>query len=311
MTEKQAEFISVEYEEELWQSGTLGEDTLDKLRDTVLFILGINLALHAGDEHHDLRCDALGKPSQLSFERDVKTGKRCLVYREDTVTKMNNGGIANLKKERKVVWVFPSENINRCPVRLVDKYVSLCPDVTEKSKNANFYLRSLEKPNPVQWYKAQAIGKNALSKVVEKLLKSANLDGYFMNHSLHRTSATRLFQAGVEKKIVREVTGHVSDVLDKYQVTSNEQKEHVSKILNLHTTPKKKEKVEKVVPKLPIPSLELSVSDVSKDAKFGLNCSCKRKEFNLRDGNQLSSMINDLVLKSGRAKIKLEIEFSD
>ena len=84
-----------------------------------LFILGINLALRAGDEHHDLRRDAPDKPSQLSFECDTKTGKRCLVYREDTVMKTNDGGISNLKKERKIVWIFPSENVVRCPVRLV------------------------------------------------------------------------------------------------------------------------------------------------------------------------------------------------
>ena len=54
MVKKQAEFISLEYEDHLWKCCTLGEDTPDKLRDTVLFVLGINLALRAGDEHHDL-----------------------------------------------------------------------------------------------------------------------------------------------------------------------------------------------------------------------------------------------------------------
>ena len=64
-----------------------------------------------------------------------------------------------MKKDRKIVWIFPSENVVRCPVRLVDKYVSLCPKVTAKTKKCNFYLRSLEKPNPAQWYSVQAVGK--------------------------------------------------------------------------------------------------------------------------------------------------------
>ena len=106
------------------------------------------------------------------------------------MTKTNDGGSTNFKKERKVVWIFPSEDINKCPVRLVDKYVSLCPEVTEKTKKHNFYLRSLEKTNPAQWFGVQPVGKNTLPKVVAKLLKSANLDGYFTNHSLCRTSAT-------------------------------------------------------------------------------------------------------------------------
>ena len=162
MVKRQAEFISLDYEEELWRKGILGEDSPDKLRDTVLFILGINLVLRAGDKHHDLRRDSPSKKSQLAFECDAESGKRCLVYCEDTITKTNDGGLSNLKKDRKIVWIFPSDNIVRCPVRLVDKYVSLCPEVTVKSKKDNFYLRSLEKPNPAQWYGEQAVGKEHL-----------------------------------------------------------------------------------------------------------------------------------------------------
>ena len=54
MIRRQAEFISIDYENELWHSGVLGEDSPDKLKDTIMFLLGINLVLRAGDEHHDL-----------------------------------------------------------------------------------------------------------------------------------------------------------------------------------------------------------------------------------------------------------------
>ena len=53
-THKQAQVISMNYENELWSKGVLGEDTPDKLCSTVLFLLGINLALRAGDEHQAL-----------------------------------------------------------------------------------------------------------------------------------------------------------------------------------------------------------------------------------------------------------------
>ena len=74
-----------------------------------------------------------------------------MVYREDTVTKTNDGGLRHMRKDRKIVWIFPSKNINRCPVRLIDKYMSLYPSVGKNGKS-NFYLRSLEKTNPAQWY---------------------------------------------------------------------------------------------------------------------------------------------------------------
>ena len=71
------------------------------------------------------------KMSQLQFQQNSK-GQKCLVYTEDTVTKANDGGLANMKNEWKVVWVYPSKNINRCTVRLVEKYIKLCPPYFKK-----------------------------------------------------------------------------------------------------------------------------------------------------------------------------------
>ena len=225
MTVRKAEFIPISFENKLWEKGILGEDNPDKLCDTVLFLIGINCGLRAVEEHHDLWRDAPGKPSQFSFKRN-ETGKRCLVYEEDMVTKTNDGGLASMRKERKISWVYPNKDINRCPVRLVDKYISLCPAASSKTK-PNFCLRSLEKTNPAQWYSTRVVGVNTLHKVVSSMLKSAKLDGFFTNHSLRRSGTTHLFQAGVDRKIVKEYTGHRSDAVDQYQITSNEQKRQV------------------------------------------------------------------------------------
>ena len=145
------------------------------------------------------------KPSQLSFENNQK-GDKCLVFREDTCTKTNDGGIGQMRKERKVVWIFPSKNINRCPVHLVEKYLGLCPK--NYHKKANFYLQSLKVTNPKQWYSREVLGQCSVKKVVKDLLMSAKIDGYFTNHSRRRTGGTHLFQAGVERKLVKEFTGH-------------------------------------------------------------------------------------------------------
>ena len=89
---KQAELITYAQENLLWKEGHLGEQNPDQLRETVLYLLGVNLALRAGDEHYLLRREIPGKASQLSFEHNTD-GVRCLVYREDTCTKTNDGGI--------------------------------------------------------------------------------------------------------------------------------------------------------------------------------------------------------------------------
>ena len=129
------------------------------------------------------------KCSQLQFKRN-SAGQKCLVYTEDTVTKANDGGLKNMKSDRKIVWVYPSKNVNRCPVRLVQKYINLCPNYHKK---ANFYLKSLQKPRINQWYAGQVVGQNTLGKVIKTMLYDARIDGYFTGHSLRRSGTTRLF----------------------------------------------------------------------------------------------------------------------
>ena len=79
---------------------------------------------------------------------------------------------------------------------------------------------------------------------MKQILMSAEIDGYFTNHSLCRSSCTRLFQAGVDRKIVTEMFRHRSDAIDKYQVTSEFQKKHVSNMISNETEPKEAKVVE-------------------------------------------------------------------
>ena len=48
---RQADLITVEMENDLWRRGFLGEDTPDKLRTTVYFILGISCYLRSVQDH--------------------------------------------------------------------------------------------------------------------------------------------------------------------------------------------------------------------------------------------------------------------
>ena len=167
------------------------------------------------------------RDSQLLFQRDSK-GVCCLVYSEDTCTKSNDGGLAQMRNNRKIVWVYPSDNVERCSVCLVDKYISLCPCYFKKS---NFYLQSKQRLNLAQWYSEQVVGSNSLGKVVKQLLSDAKIDGYFTNLSLKRSAPTRLFQAGVKCKLVKEVTEYRSDAVDSYQITSEDQHCNLSEII--------------------------------------------------------------------------------
>jgi len=71
-----------------------------------------------------------------------------------------------------------------------------------------FYLRPREKPTGDVWYTAVAIGHNSLGNTVKRLCDSAGVQGYFTNHSLGASTATRLFEAGVDEQLIMLRTGH-------------------------------------------------------------------------------------------------------
>ena len=169
--------LSLDQQNIMWEHNILGDSNPDQLRDTVLFLLGIHVGLCTGDEHYNLHRDTESVPSQLLFKRNNK-GVRCLVYTEDSTTKANDGGINSMRKEHKIVWVYPSSNKVCCPVCIIDKNMSLLPPVKVSSK-PNFYLRNLSKLTPAQWYGEQVIGLNISRKTLGKLAENAKIEGFF------------------------------------------------------------------------------------------------------------------------------------
>ena len=55
---RHAEVLSSNHEKLMWEKGILGETTPTKLRETVLFLIGIHVGLRAGNEHYNLRHDS-------------------------------------------------------------------------------------------------------------------------------------------------------------------------------------------------------------------------------------------------------------
>ena len=302
---KQAELLSFDVENKLWTSGILGEESPDQLRNTVLFLIGLNVGLRAGDEYYALRHDAPDLPSQLSFKRNEK-GVHYLLYQEDTMTKTNNGELNHMCKDRKVVWVYPSQNPVRCPVRIIDKYISLLPPVKVNSKKANFYLHSLERCTPAQWYGDQVVGLNTLCKVVKKMSEDANIPGFFTNHSLRCTSTTRLFRSGVDRKLIKEFTGHILDAVDAYQITSDHQREQLSKIIAGSDQNKHDENGPKCETEV-----KVAVNQHVNDSVIG--CQMNPIRFDANKADQIGTMISHLInnRRGGKAKVTWQIEFSD
>ena len=226
-------------------------------------------------------------------------GKKCVVYREDTITKTNLGGLHDMKKDRKIVWINPNNNSSRCPVRLIEKYLNLLP---EGGSKLNLYLHSLKHPKPFVWHTTTPLGINKVRTVVSSMLRDAGLDGFFTDHSLRRTCATRLFQAGTNVKLIKEITGHVSTAVEKYETTSDQQRMHLSNMLQggVH-----ERKLSEAPPMQVVEDVKnISIEEKFKLPKLVIN-KCDKSEQELGNSTEISNIIESSISAVGDRKAKL------
>ena len=168
------------------------------------------------------------------------------------------------------------------------------------------------------------MGINAIRKVIGSLTNEGKLEGFFTNHNLRRSGPTRLFQAGVDRKLMKEFTGLSLDAIDKYQITSFQQREEMGKILQGNSSDanvsesvqnnvqKDGENVKRSTKLVPAGdnSLEVMLSDVS-----GGNycCTCSKKSVKIDETNKVGEVVKSLLegRRYGKATIKIEIEITE
>lgn len=197
---KQAEPITDAEEERLWIQGKLGPDTPQSLLDTMVYMCGLYFALRSGQEHRNLSVDQL----KLVEPAD---GVPHLVYTEN-VSKNNPGGLHNRKlKPKTVIHHANLECPSRCLVMFYKTYMAHRPPDLEHNA---FYLTPIRNPKTSVWYTSVPVGYRTLMTTVNRICKSASINGYKTNHSLRVTAATRLFQQSVDEQLIMSRTGHRS-----------------------------------------------------------------------------------------------------
>ena len=113
---------------------------------------------------------------------------------------------------------------------LYKKYLSHCPKTEETAFNLTplISLKAL-----YAGYSKVQVKYNTLAKTVYRICESAQIPGYKTNHSLCVSSATRLFQKGVDELLIVCGTGHCSiDGVQKYKRISENQHVDTSNILS-------------------------------------------------------------------------------
>ena len=162
-------------------------------------------------------------------------------YQEDPLQKTNQGGLTN-KNSSKTVYVYCASDRRRCPVRLFKKYVGLLPQTRSCRK---LYLHCRKAPTPSTWFCDQPYGVNKIKSVVKEICKEGGLEGYFTNHSLRATCASRMYAKNVPEQIIKETTGHRSACVRVYKRTGDHLREAASKTLGDEPMVKKSKDDEK------------------------------------------------------------------
>ena len=114
------------------------------------------------------------------------------------VSKNHVGGLKQIRQENKVVHQCKSEDVNRCHVLLLDKYISKFPP--EPKATDIFYMKpktTMYKDTTSPWYTAVPVGRNTLAEMMKKMSKEAELATKYTNHSLRACGVTILFQSNV------------------------------------------------------------------------------------------------------------------
>ena len=219
------DIISMSNENKLFKTGQLGEGSPQQLLNTVIYMVGLYFALRGGVEHQHL-CRP-GFCSQIEFGKDLREKFR-MVFKEDPLQKTIQGGIG-CKNSRKIVYVYPSNDPQRCPVRLMQKYSKLLPPPRTCQK---LYLRPRVKFSPSVWYCDQPYDNHKVSSTIKDIYSKAGLVGKFTNHSLHATSASRMYENDIPEHVIKEITGHRSEAVRTYKHTPNIIRECASMTIN-------------------------------------------------------------------------------
>ena len=257
----------------------LGDDTPEKLSDTLVLLLGIQFAMRAAREHKQLKID------QIIVEYDKDVGERYLYYTE-YVSKCNQGGIKSRASDGKKGRCYENLiNKQRCLVRLHELYKSHRPDNFPRTKEQpvvprDYYLRPMSNKDSEIWYTCQPRGRHAIEKIVNKLCKQGGLKGKRTNHSARAAAATRMFELGFDEQLICEKTGHRSVAVRGYKRTSNRQLKNVSDALYGNLEPP-----QKAICKAP-PTATVSVPPKCEESESKVDINCPQSDSKVQENDQ-------------------------
>ncbi|XP_071125661.1 uncharacterized protein KIAA1958-like [Mytilus edulis] len=216
---KQADPISVEQEEILWDKSVFGNHSSESLLHTVFFYNCKYFGLRGRDEHRNLQI------SQIQLGED-DNGNYIEFRGKDNKT--YNGGLRHRYIAPKSVRQYLEKDCQT--LKSYQMYMNAIYEI-DKSVSSPFYRRPVLSEGSVKF--DHILGANRLGSLMKTICQKGELKGNFSNHSGKRTLATRLYQAGVSEQMIMDRTGHRSKkAVRTYKRPADSMLKDVSNILN-------------------------------------------------------------------------------
>ena len=216
--------VSEEEEDLLFCSGEFGEGTPEALQRTVWWLLSLHFGFRARDESRKL------KWGDIILETDTETGNELLAWTAERGSKTRHGD----GQSRAFNPTAQATNVEHCPVCYYKKFRSHRPEAMNQPE-APFYLaiNHRRKKNDNIWYTRGLLGKNEIGRMLKIAASRAGLHGNVTNHSVRKTSISRLMDADVPVNYVAQLSGHKNlKSLDSYKTASISHQRKMSLVLS-------------------------------------------------------------------------------
>lgn len=225
--------LTQEEEDKLFETGQFGCTSPQVLQRTMWWFLALHFGFRARDESRKLRW------GDIQLQQDPVDGREMLVWLSERGTKTRKGQENGHRRSfQPKVYATESE---RCPVKYYKYFKSHRP-AEMNTADAPFFLairHGNRRENNDVWYKKCPLGKNEIGKFLTKAADNAGLQrsgAKVSNHSVRKTSISRLLDANTPEIFVAQLSGHKSlQSLQSYKTASTQHQRQMSNVLSRTT----------------------------------------------------------------------------
>ena len=221
--------LTDEEEAKLFETGKFGNHNPLALHRTLLWFLSMQFGFRARDESRKLCW------GDIVLDVDAVTGREVLVWTAERGSKTSQG----LKggHQRQFCPKPFATGTNRCPVLYYNLFKARRPQKANSPESPFSMTVNHQTWRQSQvWYKGSPLGKNEIGKFMSTAAKNVGLAAQnkkISNHSVRKTSISRLLDAGVPGNFVMQLSGHKNlQSLSSYKSASIAHRRHMSDTLS-------------------------------------------------------------------------------